>query len=150
VAPERIVFTDLYPAALIASDGSRSMTLDQGRAGAIVQALFDGQTVHAVAGIGHPERFFQTLRELGLSIDVHPFADHHSYRREDFKGIDPARLIMTEKDAVKCSELLPAPFWVLRVEQQIPESLGRALLSCLEDARGSSPVPINHGRIERG
>lgn len=64
---------------------------------------FAGKTVCAVAGIGHPERFFQMLRDRGIQVDGRPFPDHHGFTAEDFlAGNLP--LLMTEKDAVKCRE----------------------------------------------
>ena len=64
-------------------------------------ADFCDQTVHAVAGIGHPERFFNSLRQLGLTIIMHPFPDHHIFRRGDCEFEDDLAVLMTEKDAVK-------------------------------------------------
>lgn len=63
---------------------------------------FAGQPVHAVAGIGHPERFFTTLTELGCTVNGHPFADHHSFLPSDLMMADASPVIMTEKDWVKC------------------------------------------------
>jgi tetraacyldisaccharide 4'-kinase len=62
---------------------------------------FAGQSVLAVAGIGHPERFFTMLRESGLKVEGLSFADHHDFTATD---IPPVRIpvLMTEKDAVKC------------------------------------------------
>ncbi|MEO6364651.1 MAG: tetraacyldisaccharide 4'-kinase, partial [Luteimonas sp.] len=48
-------------------------------------SAFEGQRVHAVAGIGNPERFFTMLRELGIAVVPHAFADHHRYVAGDFR-----------------------------------------------------------------
>ncbi|MCK5881599.1 MAG: tetraacyldisaccharide 4'-kinase [Sinobacterium sp.] len=61
-----------------------------------------GDTVHAVAGIGNPSRFFTSLRALGFTVIEHSFADHHDYQAQDVTFDDSLALIMTEKDAVKC------------------------------------------------
>ncbi|MDM8565528.1 tetraacyldisaccharide 4'-kinase [Candidatus Halobeggiatoa sp. HSG11] len=61
-----------------------------------------GQTVHAVAGIGNPDKFFSFLREKGLIIHQHPFPDHHHYQPKNIQFNDNLLVIMTEKDAVKC------------------------------------------------
>ena len=45
---------------------------------------FKDKTIHAVAGIGNPLRFFQTLRQLGLNIVEHAFPDHYSFKKSDF------------------------------------------------------------------
>ena len=67
-------------------------------------AGFAGQPVDAVAGIGHPDRFFQMLREYGLEVVAHPYPDHHLFTEMDrFHWGNP--VLMTEKDAVKCLDL---------------------------------------------
>ncbi|MFW5969544.1 MAG: tetraacyldisaccharide 4'-kinase [Halofilum sp. (in: g-proteobacteria)] len=58
--------------------------------------------VHAVAGIGVPERFFSQLERAGLVIERHAFADHHAYGPDDFGFGDERPVLMTQKDAVKC------------------------------------------------
>ena len=64
---------------------------------------FIGQTVSAVAGIGHPERFFQMLRDEGIRVEAHAFPDHHRYTADDMPTSN-LPVLMTEKDAVKCHE----------------------------------------------
>jgi tetraacyldisaccharide 4'-kinase len=66
-------------------------------------ADFAGQTVCAVAGIGHPERFFQMLREHGIRVVEYAFPDHHPYTGDDLPSA-AMPVLMTEKDAVKCQE----------------------------------------------
>ncbi|MCK5877219.1 MAG: tetraacyldisaccharide 4'-kinase, partial [Candidatus Marithrix sp.] len=61
-----------------------------------------GKTVHAVAGIGNPDKFFDFLLDKGLIIHKHPFPDHHYYTAENICFHDDLLVIMTEKDAVKC------------------------------------------------
>jgi tetraacyldisaccharide 4'-kinase len=65
-------------------------------------ADWQGQTVHAIAGIGHPERFFQQLSQQQLRVIPHPFADHHAFKQEDLAFNDAHPRLMTEKDAIKC------------------------------------------------
>jgi tetraacyldisaccharide 4'-kinase len=72
--------------------------------------------VHAVAGIGHPERFFRTLSRLGVEGDWHPLADHQHYKADALSFADTRPVIMTAKDAVKCYALAPPNSWVLDVE----------------------------------
>ncbi|MBA2655166.1 MAG: tetraacyldisaccharide 4'-kinase [Gammaproteobacteria bacterium] len=75
---------------------------------------------HVVAAIGHPERFFNTFRNLGYSPTLHSFADHHKFIDKDFDFCDVSEMvIMTEKDAVKCSYLKRSNFWVLPVASEI-------------------------------
>ena len=73
-------------------------------------------TIHAVAGIGNPARFFDQLRRSGFEVIEHAFADHHQYQQQDFDGWQDDCIIMTEKDAVKCINLALADAWYLEVE----------------------------------
>lgn len=77
-------------------------------------ATFRGQTVHAVAGIGHPDRFFGLLKFHGLEIEAHPFPDHHVYTPDDL-AFDRRPILMTEKDAVKCKAFAQRNHWSVPV-----------------------------------
>ena len=100
-----------------------ALPLSGGRARAL--SHFRGQRVHAVAGIAHPQRFFDMLRAEGIGVVPHAFADHHAYAPADLRFGSELPVLMTEKDAVKCkpfanewhfavplSAELPAAFWV--------------------------------------
>lgn len=78
---------------------------------------------HALAGIGHPERFFRTLEGLGLAIEPHSFPDHHRYSAADLAFAADGVLLMTEKDAVKCAGLTAGETWVLPVEAELSPAL---------------------------
>ncbi|MDD2775256.1 MAG: tetraacyldisaccharide 4'-kinase [Gallionella sp.] len=86
-------------------------------------ADFQGLRLHAVAGIGNPQRYFDHLTSLGLSFTPHAFPDHHPYAETDlaFEACDA--LLLTEKDAVKCASFADAKFWVLRVDAQLDPAL---------------------------
>ncbi|TRZ70610.1 MAG: tetraacyldisaccharide 4'-kinase [Rhodocyclaceae bacterium] len=73
----------------------------------------------AIAGIGVPQRFFDHLTGLGLNFAAHAFPDHHRYRAGDLSSIRADALLMTEKDAVKCSGLTERPVWVMPVTAQV-------------------------------
>lgn len=79
-------------------------------------AFLKGQRVHAVSGIGHPERFFDQLERLGATLERHPFPDHHAFKKDDFRHMRDAPVVMTEKDAVKCGALSLENTWALRIE----------------------------------
>ena len=64
---------------------------------------FSGQSVVALAGIGHPERFFTMLRAQGLQVDGRAFPDHHAFEPADMP-MTSLPVLMTAKDAVKCRE----------------------------------------------
>ncbi|MFA9204551.1 MAG: tetraacyldisaccharide 4'-kinase, partial [Flavobacteriales bacterium] len=93
---------------------------------------FQHQTVHAVAGIGHPQRFFQQLRELGFIVIEHAFADHHDYQVSDVEFADQLPLITTGKDAVKLFGL-GVLGWVLPVEARLSMACYQVLTQQLSD-----------------
>ena len=84
-----------------------------------IAADFTGKSIHAIAGIGHPERFFQHLGKLGLHVISHAYPDHHAYTAADLAYPDANALLMTEKDAVKCSAYADERSWVLRVDASL-------------------------------
>ncbi len=61
-----------------------------------------GNKVHAVAGIGNPQRFSSTLEQLGFDVQLHVYPDHHDFRGEELQFDDNLPVIITAKDAVKC------------------------------------------------
>jgi tetraacyldisaccharide 4'-kinase len=77
---------------------------------------FCGSRVTAVAGIGHPQRFFAMLRRIGLDIDARPYPDHHRFSAADVAAWPPGPVLMTEKDAVKCIGLTGADAWYVPVD----------------------------------
>ena len=85
---------------------------------------FDGRTVHAVAGIGYPPRFFALLRALGIEVIEHPFPDHHRFQPGDLAFAGDHDVIMTEKDAVKCRRFATERMWCLVVEATIDAGFG--------------------------
>jgi tetraacyldisaccharide 4'-kinase len=91
-------------------------------------ADFQGQSIHAIAGIGHPERFFRHLHKLGLTVHPHPFPDHHAYNAADLAYNEADALLMTEKDAVKCINYADEKCWVLRVDAHPDSSLTELIL----------------------
>ena len=92
---------------------------------------FHGQRLHALAGIGNPQRFFHALSALGLSFRAHPFPDHYAFSRADLEFADADAVLMTEKDAVKCTAFAQDNWWYLPVEARIDPALGELLLARL-------------------
>lgn len=88
-----------------------------------------GLRVHAVAGIGNPARFFATLRGHGLELIEHPFADHHPFSAADLAFSDALPVLMTEKDAVKCTAFADERLWYVPVAAHFGERDGRELLT---------------------
>lgn len=88
---------------------------------------FSDAPVHAVAGIGHPERFFDFLRSLGLKVMAHSFDDHHRFAQDDVTFEDDRPVLMTEKDAVKCAEFAEDRHWYVEVEADPDEAFVKRL-----------------------
>jgi tetraacyldisaccharide 4'-kinase len=109
-----------------AAAGDRSLG---GRSQALT--AFAGQRVHAIAGIADPERFFATLRGLGIAVVPHAFPDHHAYQAEDLDFGSQLPVLMTEKDAVKCAGFAGAQWYSVPVQARMPEAFWTALLERL-------------------
>ena len=88
--------------------------------------------VHAVAGIGNPQRFFQTLRNLGLDIIEHAFPDHHVFAAIDIRFDDNFPIVMTEKDAVKCARFAQHHCYALHVKMPLPAQWISQLVARIE------------------
>ena len=110
--------------AVVAMRGARTAPL----------SAFAGQRVHAVAGIGDPERFFAMLRGQGIAVVPHAFPDHHAYRADDLAFGSDLPVLMTEKDAVKCAAFADARCWSVPVRAALPEAFWIALLDKLKPA----------------
>ncbi|MES2721026.1 MAG: tetraacyldisaccharide 4'-kinase [Pseudomonadota bacterium] len=93
--------------------------------------------VHAVAGIGHPPRFFALLAEQGFQPIPHAFPDHHAYTAGDLQFSPTAPVVMTEKDAVKCAGIAPPNSWYVPVQAILPDSFWQALTQRLAPWRTS-------------
>jgi tetraacyldisaccharide 4'-kinase len=100
-------------------------------------AAFHGKRIHAVAGIGNPARYFDHLRRLGLSFAAHAFADHHAYTQADLEFDEADAIIMTEKDAIKCTRFARENHWVMPVDACVDPLLGRLILEKLKTRHGS-------------
>lgn len=93
---------------------------------------FAGKKLHAIAGIGHPLRFFDALRRCGIDIIEHPFPDHYPFRQSDIDFGDEKPVLMTEKDGVKCIKLATGREWQVPVETRLPDAFGERLLVLLK------------------
>ncbi len=103
----------------------------QGHRGASLLS-FAGQRVHAVAGIGDPERFFAMLRSLDIAVVPHAFADHHRYCAEDLRFGSDLPVLMTEKDAVKCAGFDSERCYSVPIRAELPEAFWVGLLDRLK------------------
>jgi tetraacyldisaccharide 4'-kinase len=94
---------------------------------------FAGTQVHAIAGIGNPERFFNMLRAHGIGVLGHPFADHARLSSRDIRFEDEKPVLMTEKDAVKCRVTADARHWYVPVSVSFEGDEAQALLGIVTD-----------------
>lgn len=93
---------------------------------------FRRHQVHAVAGIGAPMRFFSTLTSAGVQVVMHPFPDHHVFKASDFVFNVDLPVIMTEKDAIKCSHLVGDNVWYLPVKAKLGHEFATSLIHKLK------------------
>lgn len=84
--------------------------------------------VAAVAGIGYPQRFFNTLKSLNITFQPYSFPDHYAFRAGDF-NFPEKTVVMTEKDAVKCLAFATNEMYSLPVEALLPEAFWETLFS---------------------
>jgi tetraacyldisaccharide 4'-kinase len=101
-------------------------------------SAFAGEKVHAVAGIGDPNRFFLHLGRLGVKLVPHPFPDHHAFTPQDLQFATDAAVLMTEKDAVKLRHAARPNWWVLPVSAELEPAFGEWLSGRLDGFRRRS------------
>ena len=81
------------------------------------------KNIIAFAGIGRPEKFYNSLRDCGFKlINAHDFPDHHFYSQNELEKIikeakeKGAEIYTTSKDMVKIPPELKHYFKVLEIE----------------------------------
>jgi tetraacyldisaccharide 4'-kinase len=92
-------------------------------------SVFKSKKVHAVAGLGNPERFFKRLQKEGIEIIPHIFPDHYAFSKKDLLFKEDYPIIMTEKDAVKCKDFAEDNYWVLPVTPKVSQAFDEKLLA---------------------
>lgn len=102
--------------------------------GSLVRPIdrFTGTTVHGVAAIGNPQRFFDLLRKRGIQVIEHQFPDHAAIDAHALEFGDDFEVFMTEKDAVKLGRNLQDKFWYVPVELQMNPLDAAPLLEQIE------------------
>ena len=101
-------------------------------------AQWRGRKVHAIAGIGLPERFFAPLRAAGMEVIEHAARDHHRWIAQELDFGDRLPVLMTAKDAVKCRGFAQPHWYCVEARAQIPAEQAERLLSGIL-ARISAP-----------
>jgi tetraacyldisaccharide 4'-kinase len=135
VHAKRFLEMRLAPGAVrpVASLAARSVT-----GAGISRSLeeFRGQRVHAVAGIGNPGRFFRLLTAHGVEPIERPFPDHHPFRPGELAFDDGLPVLMTEKDAVRCSAWATPSMWYVPVTAEFSPADEATLLGVIKSAHG--------------
>ncbi len=93
---------------------------------------FQGQQVHALAGIGFPEIFFASLMQMGIDVIEHEFPDHHEFSAQDLNLKPDLPVLVTHKDAVKLKGLARENIWVVPLSIELSDELKNQVLQLLE------------------
>jgi len=121
---------DLVPTRVVQLSSGTSKSL----------ADFRGQPVHAVAGIGHPARFFAMLDAHGLLVDPRPLTDHADMQATDLSFEDLAPVLVTEKDAVKCGSFAHERVWCVVADFQFRDPDGQRFMRLVQRELGAEAV----------
>ena len=103
-------------------------------------AELNGQTVHVITAIGHPQSFISALEQLGLHVDARILPDHARLSRADIEFNDDLTVLMTEKDAVKCQHIADSRHWAVTTQVQLSTVDEAQLIQCVQRA-----LQINRG-----
>ncbi|QFY42522.1 tetraacyldisaccharide 4'-kinase [Candidatus Methylospira mobilis] len=95
-------------------------------------AAFQGEKLLALAAIGNPQRFFNSLQETGLTFAAKVLPDHHAFVASDVEQENGITVLMTEKDAVKCRKFNSSALWYVPVEAELPIAFGDRVLDSLK------------------
>jgi tetraacyldisaccharide 4'-kinase len=125
-APEEFAMS--YSAQQLRRADDPAVTLDL--------SSFKNQTIHAIAGIGNPQQFFDQLTASGLDIIEHAFPDHYPFKIEDLDFGEMQPIIITEKDAVKCQRFYLRNVWYQPIKAILDNQFIEQLLVMLERVNG--------------
>jgi tetraacyldisaccharide 4'-kinase len=103
---------------------------------------FAGHSVHAIAAIGNPQRFFDMLRSRAIDVVPHPLPDHAHLRAEDIFFADDRPVLMTEKDAVKCADIAGPQHWYVPVRAVFSADEAAALLGIVMKSIQRRATPV--------
>ncbi len=136
--PSRLASVDLVIVNGMARPDENSMQIIAGKAVNLGNPgytcdldKFSGEQVHAVAGIGNPQRFFQLLKDHGLQLIERAFPDHHRFTKKDITPDDKLPVFMTEKDAVKCRHFAQPRHWYLSIDVNVDDAFSNRLAELL-------------------
>lgn len=136
-SPSRLQHADLVIVNGTSRQGEHAMRIEADRAVSLSDGSsrpltsFDSAPLHALAGIGHPERFFASLRRAGLQPVCHPFPDHHPYTAGELQAFSGGTVIMTEKDGVKCEQFSQPGLWYVPASAEPDEAFRRTIVTMI-------------------
>ncbi|ANI98890.1 tetraacyldisaccharide 4'-kinase [Polynucleobacter wuianus] len=90
------------------------------------------KNIAAIAGLGNPKRFFDDLARHAVTGKQIPLPDHVAYTSEFFASIKAQCILITEKDAVKCTGISDERIWVVPMSLHLPDNLMEWLQSILQ------------------
>lgn len=135
ISDERKALMELAPSAWVNVSNNERVAL-------AFLPVEPGVPLHAIAGIGNPERFFATARSLGYQPLCHPFPDHYRFATSDFCWTAGSVVIMTQKDAVKCEKFSDEHYWYLDIRAQLDERFVKRFLARVDDISANKQQPV--------
>lgn len=97
----------------------------------LAQKHKEGLQVNALAGIGDPKRFFDTLTSMAINTHTQTaFADHYQFIANDLPP--QSMVLMTEKDAVKCTKFAHENCWYLEISAVLPDAFFQLIVKGIE------------------
>ncbi len=106
-----------------------------------------GQTIHAIAGLGNPKRFFESLSAYEIQVIPHVFPDHYDFKPKDIRFNDNFPVIMTEKDAVKCRSFMTNKHRILRVKASVNPLFDARFLVLLQEKMLNRTVKFKENQL---
>ena len=135
--PTDTIPMSLQPTGFCRLDGVERLSPEEG-----VARLVQGGALVAMAGMGNPKRFYDTLATLGVQADEQAtFSDHHQFEADQLRGFHNQSVVMTEKDAVKVrdcglSDEELRTMWFLEVSACLPTPWERRFVREVETFSG--------------
>ena len=137
--PSRLKNVDLIVSSGVSRQGEYTMKLES----SIAINLLSGEekalselvdkTLFAMAGIGNPNKFFNSLRSKGLRLESRSFPDHYYFKANDLDFAGDDMLFMTEKDAVKCQRFAKSNWWYVPVDARLDDEFGEKILTLIKE-----------------
>jgi tetraacyldisaccharide 4'-kinase len=108
-------------------------------------AGFRGPLLHAIAGVGNPQAFFDALRAAGLDVVPHPLPDHATIDPGAPPFPEGTTVLMTEKDAVKCAAYARGGWWYVELDVVVERGTARDLIALVLERAGMTGAGVNLG-----